>query len=207
VDLPDTDITAPEAMALPAGMLPGAEEAAGIVPAAPPANALLAWMHVESGRILRRAGRTNDAGAAYTAALQLARRDVRPYDSYSRDEKAALAEAPEAVPARLLPRFDMAVTLAQEGAIACGAIRSAQQIYQAEQDARERQYRAAGDIDREFARRSLELNAELAQKRRAIDRFDRAGLQALQADYNRRLQELQAWRDGELKKLQEAGAR
>ncbi len=207
VDLPDPFVTSREAMALPAGQLPSSQVEPGTIPEAPPANALLAWMHVASGNILRDAGRANDAGAAYVAALKLTRAEVRPLESYSRDEKDLLAEARKLIPARIIPRFDMAMSLAQQGAIESGAIKSAKQIYQEQQAAHEKQYQAAGDIDREYARRSMEINADFAARRRAIDRFDAAGMKAIQEDCAGKQKDLQAWREEQMRKLYGPGYR
>ncbi|MEK7217923.1 MAG: hypothetical protein AAB728_00485, partial [Patescibacteria group bacterium] len=203
VDLPDPSVTAPEKMALPAGQLPGAKDEAK----APPPHALLAWMHVASGNILRRGGRKEDAGAAYAAALALNRGGVRPLESYNRDEKALLAEARTLVPPRILPRFDMAVTLAQEGAIECGTVKDPRKIFEEQQAAKEKQYQAAGDIDKEYLRRSLGINTDFATKSRALGRFDTEGRKALQEEMRKKQQELQDWREQEMKKLYGPGYR
>lgn len=201
VDLPDPMVTSPEAMALPEGQLPAGMDSAGAGLVPPSASALLAWLQIAAADIHRRAGRKQEAGTAYGAALALPNKEVRPLASYNRDEKALIATALDAVPMQALARFDMAETVAQLGAIECGAIKSERQIHEEDLAAREQRYKAAGDVEREYARRSLELNADFARKRRGVNRFDQASLQALQAEHAMRQKELQDWREQELDKL------
>ncbi len=201
VNLPDPGVTRVERLALPVAQLPGPDGESSVVPRAPEARTLLAWLRVAAGDSFRRTGRTAEAGAAYVAALGPAGRDIRPLASYNAEEKALLAAARDRIPVSILDRYDMAVTLAEQGAIACGAIRSAAQIHEEEQAGRERRYQAEGDLTREYLRRSQELNRDMAQRQRALDRFDHAGREALIEDYRRKQAELDAWREGEMRRI------